>query len=70
MVEFINKYTGSTMLVHESRVAEYEAKGHVRAGVVIADVEAVEIKAEAEAPAVEKPKVRKSSSRRKDPKEW
>ena len=28
MVEFINKTTGTRMLVHESRVEEYKAAGH------------------------------------------
>lgn len=31
MVEFINKLTGGLMYVHETRVEEYEALGHVRA---------------------------------------
>lgn len=67
MVEFINKYTGGKMLVHESRAAEYEAAGHARAGVVIADVEAVEITAEPEKP---KAPARCSDGKKKDPKEW
>lgn len=29
-VKFINKNTGGIMLVHETRVAEYEALGHTR----------------------------------------
>ena len=31
MVEFRNKLTGSLMLVHESRVDEYLAAGHILA---------------------------------------
>lgn len=31
MVAFVNRLTGSLMYVHESRVSEYEALGHVRA---------------------------------------
>lgn len=30
MVAFVNRLTGSLMYVHESRVEEYEALGHVR----------------------------------------
>lgn len=43
-VEFINKHTGNAMFVDESRVAEYEALGHSKASIVIADVVATEIK--------------------------
>jgi len=42
-VEFINKHTGGVMWVDESRIAEYEALGHSKASVVIAEVEAKEI---------------------------
>lgn len=42
-VEFVNKHTGGVMWVDEKRIAEYEALGHTRASVVIADVEAKEI---------------------------
>lgn len=68
MVEFINKYTGGVMYVDEPRVAKYEALGHLRAGVVIADVVAVEVKDAIE----EKPKTqtKKPSRGKKDPKEW
>lgn len=30
MVEFRNRWSGGVMYVHESRVEEYEALGHVR----------------------------------------
>lgn len=42
-VRMINPRTNSIVLVHESRLAEYEAMGYTIADSVIADVEAVEI---------------------------
>lgn len=49
MVRFINRLTGSMMWVHESRIEEYKAAGHVPA----ADPEELDL-AEEEIP--EKPK--------------
>ena len=67
MVEFINKYTGGKMLVHESRAAEYEAKGYVRSSEIIAEVTPVEVEPLA---IEEKPKSTAKRPRKRDPKEW
>jgi len=42
-VRMINPRTNSITLVHESRLAEYEAKGFTLASAVIADVVPVEV---------------------------
>lgn len=56
-IEFINKHTGGKMLVDESRATEYEALGHSRASIVIAEVIPTEIKPDMT--------VKKESKRRK-----
>lgn len=56
MVEFINKYSGHKMLVHESRVKEYEAMGHTVASALVAEKDAEVI-----VPEVKKKSVRKKA---------
>lgn len=53
MVKFINRHTGNEMWVDESRVSEYEAKGHKRAVSVFKPVE------------VKKPAPKKPASKKK-----
>ena len=42
MVRFINRLTGSLMWIHESRVEEYKAAGHVPAADLEEDLDLLE----------------------------
>lgn len=63
MTEFINKFTGSRMMVSDSRVEEYKAAGHILASAIKKTQESAEANTAPKKPA---PKKSRTASKKKE----